>query len=430
MPISAPSAGGDVQEKYMFRIISGAVGALCLLAAWVVHTVPAQSLQNYEPLPTFSASKVLPAKLMRGPGYSVGETVRNDGFVNMYQLRTRFGTFAIKGTDLLRIRSREVAALTKMEEITAGGSIANSAAQSATKTLRTAGGLVTKPVKTLSNTVKGVGRWFGRAGASASATDPQREKVIASISGASSARRDLAYKFGVDPYSRFAPLKTRLTELASASAVGSVATNIGLAFVPGGAGIAISIGGTSETLRSLLRDKTIAELEKMGRQRLGAMGVSKGATNAFYRNVAFTPTDKALIVEALTMMRGVSGRNVLIGRAIEISSPDTAFFFRRRLEQTAAYHTKVAPISSFISLGGVPMARAGDGIIGIFPIDHLVWTQFFAEIVSAVDEDRKNLSGAISLKMWLTGSASQQAVSNLNRRGWTVKQNVGSLLGN
>jgi len=59
-----------------------------------------------------------------------------------------------------------------------------------------------------------------------------------------------------------------------------------------------------------------------------------------------------------------------------------------------------------------------------------VWTQFFAEIVSAVDEDRKNHSGATSPKMWLTGSASQQAVSNLNRRGWTVKQNVGSLLGN
>jgi hypothetical protein len=48
-----------------------------------------------------------------------------------------------------------------------------------------------------------------------------------------------------------------------------------------GAGIAISVGGTSGALRDALRDKPPAELEKDGRQILVSMGISEAAMNAF-----------------------------------------------------------------------------------------------------------------------------------------------------
>ena len=74
--------------------------------------------------------------------------------------------------------------------------------------------------------------------------------------------------------------------MASASAVGETGVNIGLAFVTGGAGIAISVGGTTSTVREVLRDKTAAELEQLGREKLAAMGVSPGTVNAFYATQA------------------------------------------------------------------------------------------------------------------------------------------------
>src|SRR6476659_10145195 len=72
--------------------------------------------------------------------------------------------------------------------------------------------------------------------------EPGRHGRFAHRSG-SKARRKLAYDLGIDPYTTFEPLNAELTRVASASAVGETGVNIGLAFVTGGAGIAISVGG-------------------------------------------------------------------------------------------------------------------------------------------------------------------------------------------
>src|SRR3546814_10327990 len=66
------------------------------------------------------------------------------------------------------------------------------------------------------------------------------------------------------------------SDVCSSDLIGETTTNAGLAFVTGGAGIAISVGGTSRTLRLALRDKTAAQLEKEGRQLLASMGVPGG----------------------------------------------------------------------------------------------------------------------------------------------------------
>jgi hypothetical protein len=94
------------------------------------------------------------------------------------------------------------------------------------------------------------------------ATDPRQDSVLASVTGGATARRKLAFNLGVDPYTSFPPLEEQLKRLATANALGQTGANAGLAFVTGGAGIAISVGGTSGALRDALRDKPPAELEK------------------------------------------------------------------------------------------------------------------------------------------------------------------------
>jgi hypothetical protein len=151
---------------------------------------------------------------------------------------------------------------------------------------------------------QGVGAIFGEAKASMSATDPHKESVLASVTGGAIARRKLAFNLGVDPNTTFPPLNDELTRVATASAVGETGANVGLAFVTGGAGIAISVGGTSQQLRTMLRDKTAAQLEKEGRDALATMGVSEGTTDAFYATPNLTPT---VIVEALKSLGTTSG---------------------------------------------------------------------------------------------------------------------------
>ena len=384
---------------------------------------------GYESPPRFSAKRVLPPALRQGPYHSIIGPVQNDGFLNTYQMKTRAGEYPVTGTELLKVRIREAEAAAKLAEISGGDQMLRSAGRTVTKPLKTGKDLITAPGATVKRTFKGVGRFFGRVGASMDATDPSRESMIGSITGASEAKRRLAYKMGVDPYTQFPPLSGQLSRLASASALGGTATGVGLAFVSGGAGLAISVGGTSESLRALLRDKSAAELEKIGREMLSTMGISASTVNAFYRNQFLTPTDKAIIAQTLRSLGSVQNRAAFVENAAGVSSSSQAFALRWRIEMTGAYHAKIAPIKAFVTLGGVPMVRTARGVVGLFTIDYLPWTKKFAQMVRAANRDKRAISGSTQIEFWITGHASRKTASNLKKSGWRLVENVGTRLG-
>lgn len=416
-----------VMNLLRYRLIA----AIIAMSAYSLIDVSLARSQNarYERPPTFTAAQILPPELLRSSHHTLEQVVLNDGFINTYRMVTKFGTYTIHSTDLLKIRVREIAAAAALEEKSGAGTMLNSIGKTAIKPLKTGKDLITRPGRTVKNTFRGVGRFFGRVGAGMAKTDTQGESMIGSLTGAGTAKRQLAYELGVDPYTQFEPLRHQLASLSAASALGGTAMSVGLAFVTGGAGVAITVGSSSETLRSMLRDKTAAELEEIGRRRLAAMNADQTSIDSFYRNRWLTPADKAIMVEALNRLGNVQNRGDFIRRAAEASTQKVAFQIRRRTEMTAAYHERVARVSSIITLGGVPMARTANGIAGIFPIDHLSWTRAFADTVSAVNRGRKTLAGSPRVDMLIPGTASKRAVAKLKRNGWRLQQKAGALIG-
>ena len=390
-------------------------GALAL----VVLSVAPQAGQ-YEQPPSFSAAQVLPANLLRSPDYTVGKHVGLDNFQYVFKVDTRWGSFAVRGSDLMRVRAREIAATAKMEEIGGAATVADAAGRTALKPLATAKDLVTAPGKTIGDTFKGVGNIFGSAGASMSATDPHKEGVVASLTGGATARRKLAYAFGVDPNTSFPPLHDELTRLATANAIGETGVNAGLAFVTGGAGIAISIGGTSRTLRLALRDKTAAQLEKDGRAMLAAIGIAGGSVDAFYANPNLSPTDKFIIVTALADLGGTAGREIFIAGAANANSSEMGFFYRRQAELIAAYDRRIAPVTAFVPAGGAPMLQTAKGTASVLSVDYLYWSPRLEGLVAGAGRGGT---------LWITGRASQRATSQLAALGWTVVPKAGGRLG-
>jgi hypothetical protein len=207
------------------------------------------------------------------------------------------------------MRVHEVAATAQLEKVNSAETLVASAGRTALKPIGTAKDLVTAPGKTVGEAWKGVGGWFNRVDASMSATDPNREGTVASLTGGSKARRKLAYDLGVDPYTTFEPLNAELTRVASASAVGETGVNIGLAFVTGGAGIAISVGG-----RPARCTRCCATRPLRSSRCSAAMGASPGTVNAFYATTALTPTDKAVIVASLMSLGGAADREIFVAR--------------------------------------------------------------------------------------------------------------------
>jgi hypothetical protein len=408
-----------MHNKTLVALLIGAVTTgLSGIALATLSAAPQAG--QYEQPPSFSAAQVLPANLLRSPYYTVGNQVGLDDFQYVFKVDTRWGPFAVRGGDLMRVRAREIAATAKMEEIGGAETVVDAAGRTALKPLATAKDLVTAPGKTIGDTFKGVGNIFGSAGASMSATDPHKESVVASITGGATARRKLAYAFGVDPNSSFPPLHDELTRLATANAIGETGVNAGLAFVTGGAGIAISVGGTSRTLRLALRDKTAAQLEKDGRATLAAIGVMGGAVDAFYANPNLSPTDKFIIVTALASLGGTAGREIFIAGAANAKSIEMGFFYRRQAELIAAYDQRIAPVTAFVQAGGAPMLQTGKGTVSILPVDYLYWSPPLEGLVAGAGRGGE---------LWITGRASQRATAQLAALGWTLVPKAGGRLG-
>jgi len=388
---------------------------LIALAAFAVSSYAAQ----YEGAPTFSAAQALPGIPLRGTDYSIGSSVPVENFQYVFNVNTTWGPFRVKGSDLMRVRLREIGATGRLAQVNGAETAVESAGATALRPLNTAKDLVTQPGQTIGDTFRGVGHIFGSAQATMNATDPHGDSMLASVTGGASARRKNAFNLGVDPNTTFPPLADQLKRVATASAFGETSANVGMSFVAGPAGFAIGAAGTAGQVREMLRDKTPADLEKDGRDLLTAMGVSQGATNAFYANPNLTPTDKIVIVKVLESLGPVSGRDVYIAGAANAASVEMGFFYRHQAMLIQQYSKKISPVRGFVSVGGAPMLATASGTVSILPVDYLTWSAPLAQIASASHGG----------ELWITGSASPTATAQLSALGWKIVPKAGARLG-
>ncbi|HEY9520388.1 MAG TPA: hypothetical protein VIQ39_02470, partial [Methyloceanibacter sp.] len=98
-----------------------------LFAALVTFPLAPALAQGYEGPPTFSAAKVLPPELLQSPYHKIVGPVTVQGFLNRYQMQTKYGTFTVEGTELLRMRVREVAATAQLEKVNSAETLVASA---------------------------------------------------------------------------------------------------------------------------------------------------------------------------------------------------------------------------------------------------------------------------------------------------------------
>ena len=139
------------------------VSALVMVSLLGV-VLPAFAQQGYEAPPVLSASKILPPELLSGPNHRVRERVTNDGYLNTYQIDSKFGTFTAVSTALLRKRIGEINAMVVMEKVQDSKEYIDSFKEAGLDAMTSAMSLVTSPVQTLSGAAQGLGAAFERVG--------------------------------------------------------------------------------------------------------------------------------------------------------------------------------------------------------------------------------------------------------------------------
>jgi hypothetical protein len=395
--------------------------------------LPVFAQQGYEAAPVLSASKILPPELLSGPNHRVQERVTNDGYLNTYQIDSKFGTFTAVSTAVLRKRIGEINAMVVMEKVQGSKEYVSSIKEGGLDAMNSALSLISSPVKTLTGAAQGLGAAFSRVGESITGAkrSQSEDSKVKDLIGFSTAKRQYAFQFDVDVYSENQKLQDMLNKISWAGYAGSLTWSAAMAAVPGGAGVAMTVVGTNKLLNQVFQNTPPVELRKMNTEKLNAMGVNPEIADAFINNSIFSPREQTLFVHALGEMNGVADRGALVRLSLSSVNPTIALFRQRQAQMYAGYNKSVAPLERFISLGQFSVSRTVKGaLVFNLPLDYLIWTEPMAQLLTAGNQLVNELPGTKEKQVWIAGTLSPRARKEMESRGWQIHDRVEAQLFN
>jgi hypothetical protein len=419
--------------------------ASCL--AWSIVVVGAEVPEFEEPPILRAADVVSPADLLTGPHHRVDDRVVNDGFMNHFVIRSDFGDFEAGSERMLGTRVREVYAIAKLRELSRTDAFAGALKRAALAPVNAVEQVVDQPVETLKGIPGGVTRKVrglyysgrktahevndgvkehrsedeatdGEAGDAAKKDDDESDQYEDEAKGAAksfvgwtSAYRSLAKSLEVDPYTTNPVLRKELERLAQAAFVAGLGFKM-VVPVPQAIGI---IGDVKQTVW----DTPPEELERVNNLYLkDNLGISKEMRLDFFASDALTTTTQTILVEELEKMESVSGREQVIELAIAAEEELDGWFLTEAVLMLGTYHTRKAPLQQLVVIGNEELGEAVIGVtaenVAILPVpyDHVTWQPGM---------DRESpLQAYAGREVWLTGSISSRAKTELEARGFVV----------
>ena len=385
----------------------------------------AAAQEKFESSQTLRASQILPPELLRGPNHGVEERVLNDGYLNHYKINSKFGQYTVVSTPLLRKRVHEINAIAELEKVRGTKEFMDSFKESGFKTLEGAKSLITSPVKTTVGVIGGIGAIFKSAGDNLFGHERSEaeESRLKDVIGFSKVKREYAYQFDVDVYSRNQPLQDRLDDLSWAGYAGGLSMSAALMPVGGGIGMAISVSRLSRLFNEIFRNTPPSELRRMNHEKLIAMGVYSQIADLFINNQVYTPRQQTLFVFALDEMKRTANRAAYVKFAVPAKTPNMTFFRQLQAEMYAGYSRNVETIERFEPFGGLVAARARGGkLVFNAPLDHLVWTESMGRFIDGANYRVNQLPWVKEKQLWVAGTVSPLAREQLTKRGWKVQE--------
>ncbi len=375
------------------------------------------------------ASDLLPKELLEDPGYTIAPEVAVHFHRAVYQLDTPYGPSTVYGTPKMLERIDELKAIERLEEMKKTSVYKDAVKKSAKGPLRTARGMLTAPVDTVSRVGRGIGNFFSDIGSSIISDNPYQENVAKTALGFATAKRQLAHELGVNPYSDYEPLQEQLNTVAWTSVGGGMTVLAGFAAIPGTAGTVMSTTRTASSMKQLVRDSSVRELKNINTKKLKAMGVEDAMADAFIRNYYYNPEEATRLVGAMDSMKGVADRSEFFKRATLVDTPAEAHMMREWAELLASYHLNIEPVEGLVTVSTAPFLRRKDGsFVGIFPTDYSFWTSQTDSRIQQINEEFRAKGFKPGGELWLDGKADADFKEAVEAMGWKVKAQVGPLL--
>ena len=391
----------------------------------------AEPLEPFDAAAVFEASvdvdpsTFLPADLVEGPHFVVSG-VWNDGFTNRYLLVTEFGSFEVETTGLLRKRIHEVSVVGQLDEEEVSGNMVYflSTANAARGPVEGAAQWVINPIDSAWHVPTGMWSYARRLVALAGRDRTfQEDHYSEELIGFSDAKREWAYRLGVDVYSENGVLQRRLNRYAWLSLGGGLTVRLPLMAVAGPAGYALTVSGTTDQMKRELRDRSPEEVRIDVRSRLALMDVDPVLIERFVAHPWYSPTRLLLISESLSSLEEAEGRARFIEAAVHADEPQETYLFTRLALMLALYSAREQEIERVESNDGLIWAETTQGrrIVPLY-IDWATWSETFSYFMEAVDAVIP--PGPEQKHLLLSGWVSPRARTHLIESGWILHEGI------
>jgi hypothetical protein len=400
---------------------------VCLTALAVASGAGAA---DYETAKNRPVKEVLAPAVAAGPDYTVTEPVVADGYLYQFKVKSTYGAFDVTGTGALRKLAREIWAIGQLKQVTKSEAFLKSLKDQAGKPIVFAKEVVTKPGETLIGVPKGVGRLFNNATTALTSTrDPSQDSAAKELLLVGSFKRDYATRFEVDPYSSNKVLQEELDKIGKAAALGSWTASAATLPISGTAGAVISATGLSQSFNNLLKNEPPPRIRVINEERLTEMGIAPDIARRFLDHPVYTPRHDLLLVDSLFRLGTATGRDAYLSAAMAAVDEVEANFFVNMAQVLRGYHEKQGPITGITMVGPLTLAqtKAGAAVIP-FALDHGVWTANADKLSQELKTSYRAPGFNGSFEFWVTGTLSARGKEELQARGFTVVEQVGSRL--
>lgn len=438
------------------------IAALQLLSAlFVVANTHAQS---YEQPPILAAREALPQTILENKLYTVAPAVTNDGYMNSYTVKSKYGEFTTRGTYFMIKLATEIEVLQFIETNFPTHQVVLAAAGDTAVDIATAPVRATKKVydtvsdtDKLSSTVKsipgGVANIFkfaadsvgtvattaydvGKSAVTGGKKDSDKstgseiskaysmaEDAALDFIGYNKAYRDIAQVLKVDPFTENTVLRSELVRIASLR----TSVRVGSRFVPTlsipGIGTASRYLGYAEKTAAYEDPKKVDELNRKVFDALGKGGDKERfaeSAKAFFDNDSYTPVMRKVVLDTIKKLdsAGTSNLEKLLEAAAKASSRAIAQFYVLAISKLGELHTKKDPLVTVIRNGTIPAAVSKSGHLYIpLPVDHLVWTEYVAKIFTGVHDTIEPSYGVKQSTILIGGTVSKRCEAELRKLG-------------
>jgi hypothetical protein len=385
---------------------------LCLLLMMLSGSAAADAIR-------VKVETFLPAELISGQHYTMAATAEIRRAIAIYQLTTDYGKGEVTSTVALLERINELEAISTLAEMKKTDVYTDALKKSAGGPLNTAKALVDDPVGTVSDTARGLGNMFSDIGYSIVSDDPSQENVAKTAVGFGAAKRQLAHKLRVNPYSSYQPLQDQMSEIAWTMVGGGLTVMAGFSQISSTAGQVVRITSGSNTARKLVRDKSPRELRNHNLEALDKMGVSEDLAETFADNHNFDPEAETRLVVALQGLEGVAGRVDLVGRVALVATPSQADKARDWMELLAAYHAEITPAKKIIIASSAPfLVDAQGNVHAVFPTDYITTDPIIEAGVKRADQAIVGMGLKLG-PFYATGRIDPKMAAELRAAGWS-----------